>query len=294
MFKVIELDHSKDPSQFSRILWQQRISHRIYQEADRQILAIATTRDIQRVLDMYENWRKGELLPNENDSASVAPYLNFNHGVSSLFTALLRYPVTLSLILACCMLALIAPLQEMSDLTRLFLYPDFAYSTRTINLAAVMERFSFQQLLNMISPMLLHAGLLHLSFNMLWLWEFGRRIEANQASWVMLPLIVTLALVSNTAQYLFSASIYFGGMSGVVYGLFAYTWMWQLFDPAKGIKLPVNLVIFMLLALFILTMLGLESIADTAHVTGLLCGVLYGASVATASRVQRAMKKQES
>jgi membrane associated rhomboid family serine protease len=80
----------------------------------------------------------------------------------------------------------------------------------------------------------------------------------------------------------------------VVYGLFAYIWMWQLFDPAKGIKLPVNLVIFMLLALFILTMLGLESIADTAHVTGLLCGVLYGASVATASRVQRAMKKQES
>ena len=294
MFKVLELDGSEDLSQFSRLLWQQRISHRIYQEGQTQILAIATSTDVQRVLAMYENWRKGELLPDENDSASVTPYLNVNQGISSLFSALFRYPVTLSLILVCCVLALIAPLQEMSDLTRLFLYPDFAYGTRTINLTAVLERFSFQQFLNMISPMLLHAGLLHLSFNMLWLWEFGRRIEAKQASWAMLPLIVTLALVSNTAQYLFSASIYFGGMSGVVYGLFAYIWMWQLFDPAKGIKLPVNLVIFMLLALFILTMLGLESIADTAHVTGLLCGVLYGASVATISRLQRAMKKQES
>ena len=139
--------------------------------------------------------------------------------------------------------------------------------------------------------MILHAGVLHLAFNMLWLWEFGRRIETRQASWAMLILIIVLALVSNTAQYLFGGSIYFGGMSGVVYGLFAYIWMWQLFDPAKGLGLPGNLVFFMLLALIILTMMGLEGIADTAHIAGLLCGVVYGAAVATISRIQRAVIK---
>ena len=180
---------------------------------------------------------------------------------------------------------------NLSENGRLFLFPDFAYGTRTINLGFVLENFSFEQFLNMISPIILHAGLLHLSFNMLWLWEFGRRIEAKQASWTMLMLIIVLALVSNTAQYLYSGSIYFGGMSGVVYGLFAYIWMWQLFDPAKGLGLPGNLVFFMLLALIILTMMGLESIADTAHVAGLLCGVLYGAVVATISRIQRAVVK---
>ena len=143
----------------------------------------------------------------------------------------------------------------------------------------------------MISPMILHAGVLHLAFNMLWLWEFGPRIESKQASWAMLILIIVLALVSNTAQYLFGGSIYFGGMSGVVYGLFAYIWMWQLFDPAKRLGLPGNLVFFMLLALVILTMMGLEGIADTAHIAGLLCGVVYGASVATISRIQRAVSK---
>ena len=291
MFKVLEAAESENLAQFSRLLWQQNMSHRIYHEAGLQVVAVADANDIARASSLYRQWKAGEIKPAENDSSSIAGYFNVTQSAGRLLQALFRFPVTIILILVCCVMAVLAPLDTLPDTVRLFLFPDFAYGTRTINLGFVLENFSVRQFLNMMSPMLLHAGLLHLSFNMLWLWEFGRRIESRQASWAMVILIIVLALVSNTAQYLYSGSIYFGGMSGVVYGLFAYIWMWQLFDPAKGLGLPGNLVFFMLLALIVLTMMGLDSIADEAHIAGLLCGVLYGAVVSTVSRIQRAMVK---
>jgi GlpG protein len=291
MFKALETPANENLTQFSRLLWQQSLSHRIYHEDEIQIVAVANPADISKTTSLYRQWKAGDIEPSQEDSTNIKSYLNPLKSIVQLMQALLRYPVTIALILLCCLMALIAPLDTLSDTVRLFLYPDFAYGTRTINLGFVMSNFSFRQFLNMISPMILHAGVLHLAFNMLWLWEFGRRIESKQASWAMLILIIVLALVSNTAQYLFGGSIYFGGMSGVVYGLFAYIWMWQLFDPAKRLGLPGNLVFFMLLALVILTMMGLEGIADTAHIAGLLCGVVYGASVATISRIQRAVSK---
>jgi GlpG protein len=287
MFKVLEVPTDENLTQFSRLLWQQSISHRIYHEDQIQIVAVAKPEDISIAFTLYGQWQAGDIEPAEEDSSGINRYLNPLKAVELLMQALLRYPVTIALIILCCLMAVIAPLDTLSDTVRLFLYPDFAYGTRTINLGFVMSNLSLRQLLNMISPMILHAGVLHLAFNMLWLWEFGRRIETRQASWAMLILIIVLALISNTAQYLYGGSIYFGGMSGVVYGLFAYIWMWQLFDPAKGLGLPGNLVFFMLLALIILTTMGLEGIADTAHVAGLLCGVVYGAAVATISRIQR-------
>ena len=289
MFKALEVPTGENLTQFSRLLWQQSISHRIYHEDQIQIVAVAKPEDISIAFTLYGQWQAGDIEPAEEDSSVINRYLNPLKAVEQLMQALLRYPVTIALIILCCLMAVIAPLDTLSDTVRLFLYPDFAYGTRTINLGFVMSNLSLRQLLKMISPMILHAGVLHLAFNMLWLWEFGRRIETRQASWAMLILIIVLALISNTAQYLYGGSIYFGGMSGVVYGLFAYIWMWQLFDPAKGLGLPGNLVFFMLLALIILTTMGLEGIADTAHVAGLLCGVVYGAVVATISRIQRAV-----
>lgn len=293
MFKALEIPANENLTQFSRLLWQQRLSHRIYHEAGSQIVAVANPADIPKASQLYEQWKAGNIEPSLEDTAGIRGFFHPDKTIGNLLQALFRYPATILLIFSCCLLALIAPLDTLSDTVRLFLFPDFASGTRTINLNFVLQNFSFGQFLNMMSPILLHAGILHLSFNMLWLWEFGRRIEAKQSSWAMLILVMVLALVSNSAQYLFSGSIYFGGMSGVVYGLFAYIWMWQLFDPAKGLGLPGNLVFFMLLALIILTLMGLEGIADTAHVVGLLCGVVYGAAVATVSRIQRAVVKQK-
>jgi len=145
----------------------------------------------------------------------------------------------------------------------------------------------------MLSPIFLHGGLVHLAFNMMWLWELGSRIEKVQSSLVMALTIVVLALISNTIQFLYGGGNNFGGMSGVVYGLFAYIWMWQLFDPRKGLGLPASLIIFMLLSLVIMTTLGLSMIANAAHLGGFLSGILFGAVTAASSRIVRAMPSKE-
>lgn len=288
MFKVLEVSADTDLSQFSRLLWQRRLSHRIQQVEGRQLLVMSTPQRIPEALALYQQWRRGEVAPDSQDRSGLGDLFHAREFTGGLVRAFLQRPLTLILILVCCVLAYLAPLAAPTALTFDLLYPDFSYGTRTIVLERVWENISLLQLLRMLTPILLHGGLIHLVFNMIWLWELGGRIETAQTSMSLGTVIVVLGLVSNTIQYIYGGGNNFGGMSGVVYGLFAYIWMWQLFDPGKGLGLPVSLIIFMLLSLVIMTALGLSMIANAAHVGGFLCGILYGAVVATFSRVLRA------
>lgn len=295
MFKVLEVPGDVDLSQFSRLLWQQKISHRIHHIESVQVLTVSKQDHAAIAAGLFRQWRQGEISPDDSDSSDISGYFSAGEFVKNIYRAFLRAPLTLVLIITCIILAFAAPLASMNETARALLYPDFSFGTRMIVLDTVLENFTFLQLLKMISPILLHGGLLHLAFNMLWLWEFGRRIEAVQASWALLLLIVSIALMSNTAQFLYGGSIFFGGMSGVVYGLFAYIWMWQMFDPRKGMALPGALIFFLLFFLIVFTIIDLDFIADEAHIGGLLTGVVYGALTATFSRIARhKMQKKDS
>jgi len=287
MYKVLDVSIQEDLGQFSRLLWQRKISHRIYEVESRQILTVPDQSQVMAARHLFQQWQRGEVIPDAGDSSDFVSYFSPRDFLGKMFHAFRKATFTLSLIVLCIILAFLAPLNAMTDLTRAMLYPDFSFGTRIIDLDNVRANFSALQFLKMISPMLLHGGIIHLAFNMLWLWEFGRRIEAVQASWSLLVLIFFIALVSNTVQYLYGGSIYFGGMSGVVYGLFSYIWMWQLFDPKKNLSLPGPLIFFLLLSLVVITVINLDFIADEAHIGGLLTGVVYGAFTATISRLAR-------
>lgn len=288
MFKVIDVSPDTDLSQFSRLLWQRRLSHRIQDVDGRRLLVMTTPRQIPEALALYQQWQRGEVLPAAQDSGRLGDFFSAGEFTGGLFRAFLHAPFTLLLIALCCVLALLAPLAAPTPLTFNLLYPDFSYGTRMIVLERVLENFTLLQLLKMLTPVLLHGGLVHLTFNMLWLWELGGRIERVQSGLTLGIVIIVLGIVSNTVQYLYGGGNNFGGMSGVVYGLFAYIWMWQLFDPRRGLALPVSLIIFMLLSLVLMTALGLSMIANAAHMGGFLCGILYGALAATGSRMLRA------
>jgi GlpG protein len=296
MYRVFEVPADTDLGPFSRLLWQHKISHRIFR-ADKepvQVLGVAKPEQVAMAQALYGQWQRGEVQPADEDSATLDGFGVGGALKTGLLQALKQTPLTLSLIVVCVVLLYVAPLAMPTQLTFELLYPDFAFGSRRIVLSEILSSFSLRQFANMLTPILLHGGVLHLVFNMVWLWELGRQIERRQSSLLLGLTIVVLALVSNTVQYLWGGGNNFGGMSGVVYGLFAYIWMWQLFDPRSGLWLPGSLILFMLLSLVLMWGLGLSMIANQAHIGGLLAGVLFGAILATFSRIRRAVHPEDS
>lgn len=290
MFRTIDVSLDVDLAEFSRLLWQQGIAHRIVEQDQRQLLLIARQEQIAPALELLRRWQQGELRPVAGADGRLDTLFQGEGLLRGIGQAFRHAPLTLLLIGSCIALFFLAPLDGGSPLTFSLLYPDFAQGTRMLVLSRIIENFTIADFLTMLSPILLHGGPLHLVFNMLWLWELGHRIEARQSTAMLALAIVLLALVSNTAQYLYGGGNNFGGMSGVVYGLFAWIWMWQLFDPAAGLRLPRALIGFMLLSLVVMTLLELDMIANEAHLGGFLGGIVLGAAVATISRVRRRLR----
>jgi GlpG protein len=126
-----------------------------------------------------------------------------------------------------------------------------------------------------ISPIFLHFGIEHLIFNSLSFWYLGSMLERNTGRLFFLGLIVVLASISNVSQ-LISDGPLFGGLSGVVYGFIGFLFLYKKFIKDLNIPkgLPVFAVVWMLLGMTdILASIGFGSMANTAHLSGLLAGL---------------------
>jgi GlpG protein len=138
------------------------------------------------------------------------------------------------------------------------------------NLRAVRQG----QFWRLFTPVLLHASLVHLGFNMLLLYDLGGMVESRRGSLRFLLLVLAAALVSNLGQYYWRGPNFLG-MSGVDYALFGYIWMKSRFDPQAGLYIHPNTV-FMLLLWFAICFLPVMRIANGAHAAGLAVGVVTG------------------
>jgi GlpG protein len=104
-------------------------------------------------------------------------------------------------------------------------------------------------------------------------------VEPEQGSLPFLGLVLFSGVLSNLAQFVVSGPM-FGGMSGVVFALLSYAWLWDRSGMQPRIGLPPALMGFMLLWLVlgftgVLQGVGLGAIANTAHLAGLLAGLLW-------------------
>ncbi|MEQ6885931.1 rhomboid family intramembrane serine protease [Salicola sp. Rm-C-2C1-2] len=134
------------------------------------------------------------------------------------------------------------------------------------------------QLWRLLTPDLLHFSLMHLIFNGVMLWFLGSQIEAMDGRRHMVTLVLVTSLGGNIPQFLLSGPL-FGGLSGVVYGVLGYVWLSNQrrprfqFPPA----LMTVAVVWLLIGLTPLTeaLLG-ASMANAAHLGGLLSGLAYG------------------
>ena len=134
------------------------------------------------------------------------------------------------------------------------------------------------QVWRLLTPMFIHWSILHLLFNMFWTRDLGGMIEHQRGSLKLLALVLACEIPSSIAQYYHHGPSAFGGMSGVVYGLFGYVWIKGRFQPWLGLGISQQSTTIMIAWLF-LCMTGLVGpIANTAHVVGLLMGaaIAYG------------------
>jgi GlpG protein len=135
----------------------------------------------------------------------------------------------------------------------------------------------------LVTPSFLHFGILHLLLNMMALSALGTLIEIRRGSLRFALMVLILAVTSNIGEFLYweklepgKAHHLFGGMSGVLCGLFGYIWMKGLYEPEQGMTLHPNSVSFGLLWI-VLCMTGVFGpIANAAHVVGLIMGVALG------------------
>lgn len=149
------------------------------------------------------------------------------------------------------------------------------------------------QVWRLFTPVLLHFSWLHLVFNGLWLWELGRRLELRRGSLYLLIVILLTGVISNSAQYAVGRWLQepalFGGLSGVIYALIGYIAVWNRLNPGQRYPVPPGLFPFMMVWLVLCllrvpALLGLGEVANSAHVAGLLSGLLVGAWAVWRSR----------
>jgi GlpG protein len=196
------------------------------------------------------------------------------HQFDSFSQALRSVPVTLAFILlSLCGFLLIymnAPLNWVSQFT----FTGFSIAGERIYFQPVNDQYW-----RLLTPIFLHFGWLHITFNCLWLWELGALIERRLGSVLVFLLIVGSGVGSNVAQYVYTGPSLFGGMSGVVYALLGFCWVYNALLPERGLAIPNGIVFFMLGWLVFCMVgatevLGFGSIANAAHVGGLLLGCL--------------------
>ena len=116
---------------------------------------------------------------------------------------------------------------------------------------------------------------------MYWLYDLGNQIEKKKGFKFFITFVLLLALFSNLMQFIITSSTGFGGMSGVVYGLFGYIWIKSKLDPAENFHLDDSAII-MLFGCLILGYTGFFEkffairIANTVHAAGLVLGLAWG------------------
>ncbi|NOY91677.1 MAG: rhomboid family intramembrane serine protease [Deltaproteobacteria bacterium] len=128
----------------------------------------------------------------------------------------------------------------------------------------------------LVTPIFLHFGILHLVFNLSWLWMFGSILERSSGSVRFGWMVLVLGVSSNIVQYVATGSPLFGGMSGVIYGLFGYLWMRGRYDTRVRYQLPGSTVLI-LLGWYLLCVTGIiGAVANGAHTGGLVLGAAWG------------------
>jgi membrane associated rhomboid family serine protease len=127
------------------------------------------------------------------------------------------------------------------------------------------------------TPVLLHAGIMHLLFNMWALWVLGPQIERGVGTWPFVGVYLASAGVGGAFAYIFGSPADIAvGASGAIFGLFGVwlNWAVRRRNTPYG-RMLLRQIGFLLLLNAALPIL-IPNIAWEAHLGGLIAGFVIG------------------
>jgi len=125
----------------------------------------------------------------------------------------------------------------------------------------------------LLTPALLHMSILHILFNMLWFKDLGYLLEFAFGRGFFVKFIVITALFSNVLQFVTHGPS-FGGMSGVLYGMLGFVWIYKILNKDFEFTIPKSDMYLMIFWFFLCLSGVLSMIANMAHAGGLVSGML--------------------
>ncbi|MFT6028622.1 MAG: GlpG protein [Oleiphilaceae bacterium] len=291
MIQVCVISIEVDLSRFSQWLHSQGVQHRIVEEQGQQVLYLENEALKDKVLLALERYIDEPAVHDKLDewvdvNSSRFKELNSRSSIRSLYlrASPSQAPIIFLLMIISLIVAFLSDFGHGGPFIRNFLILDPFTLNADLSSASgrwqgLMETLVAGEVWRIISPDFIHFSVMHITFNLLMLWVLGGQLEIQKGSLSFLALVIFVSIVSNIAQLL-ETSYLFGGMSGVVYGLVGYCWLWRYFQP--GIFFPDVLLKFSLIWLVLgytpLTeWLGLGKMANAAHLYGLIAGLLWGA-----------------
>ena len=282
MIELMSIDNLRAAQALTDYLNTQDVPAKISKQGNVYLVNIARSDDYDKALDIAKEFSQD---PNNEkfrlaswESTSDQYFESNQYASGSLLKEIFSSSgfVTISITLICFGLYTLMAFQDAEKIFALLSFPDLSTSQG-------MDI----QIWKLLTPIFLHFSVPHLIFNAMWWWVYGGQIEKNQSSVQLALLTVSIGVISNTAQY-YTSGPNFGGLSGVVYGVLAYCWVWGKVRPQDDFLLPNSIFNFMLIWLLIGYTGVLDSLmgkmANSAHLGGLLSGLLLGFIFASRKR----------
>ncbi|GAB3475196.1 rhomboid family intramembrane serine protease [Marinomonas epiphytica] len=273
MILIYRFQANEDPASLAKRLWEEKIPHQIVSDQEGEALWLNRASDLDYVQSLIRQWHDPAFIVDE----VIRPKSNLQGQSIAWFIA--HTPLTCLILAVTAIVAFITQLGENLDVIGyLSIVPFDIYGNR-IHFQTLSQVVSDGQWWRFLTPSFLHFSVLHLIFNLLWVWELGRKIELLVGKLGWLLGFLTIGVASNLMQFSWEGYPLFGGLSGVVYGLVGFAWLM----PMLLAKWP-RLISKPLMAFFTIWLLvgyspipesiGLGNIANTAHLIGLVSGCM--------------------
>lgn len=269
---ALRLPLEVDLAAFVDLLQRLQVPHRVTEESGEQVLWVPDERFAATARELYERFPLGD---------AHLPVVAEPRALAVVVQRLAASWMSASVLLITLLVAAVTLLGDNLSSIHWLSFEDFRIDGDYLIFIALGDSLAAGQWWRLFTPMLVHFGVLHLAMNAMWYWELGRRIEQRHGHFALLWLTLLFGLVSNVAQFTFAGPSLFGGLSGVLYGLLGYCWIYQRLAPTPEYQLPSGVLVMMLVWLLLcisglVSAMGFGAIANAAHVGGLFIGCLTG------------------